>query len=175
MMRFRDGKEWRDSSPEQIIGHLKSKHGRVRLDLGCGFKVHPGFVGIDKTPESLADVVWDFEDGFPFPPDTVDEVLGNQFLEHLSRGVLIRFMNELWEALVPGGKAEFFVPYFRSEWAFADPTHRNWFSLKSFTYFVGEVEPRLCDLYGIRHWFHLELLELTKGDEEIHVVLRKPK
>ena len=104
------------------------------LDLGCGNKKRPGAVGIDFNGRTQADVVHDLN-AFPYPlaDASFDEVYLDNCLEHLDD--VIRVMEEVHRILRPGGLAKVIVPYFRSTWAFIDPTHRHFFSVDSFAYF----------------------------------------
>ena len=44
-------------------------------------------------------------------------------------------MEELYRILKPNGEIKIIVPYFRSVWAFADPTHKHYFTSRSFDYY----------------------------------------
>jgi predicted SAM-dependent methyltransferase len=104
------------------------------LDLGCGNKKRPGAIGIDINPDTDADVVHDL-DAFPYPFEDsyFDEVYADNVLEHLSD--LIGVMEELHRICKPGALVKVIVPYFRSRWAFIDPTHRHFFTVDSMSYF----------------------------------------
>lgn len=54
-------------------------------------------------------------------------------LEHLDNPMQV--MEELHRLLKPGGKIKVIVPYFRSRWAFIDPTHKTFYTVDSFAYF----------------------------------------
>lgn len=104
------------------------------LDLGCGNKKRIGAVGIDVNPASDADVVHDL-DVFPYPfaDDSFDEVYADNVIEHL--GDVVAVMEEIHRICRPGGLVKVIVPYFRSRWAWIDPTHRHAFTVDSFSYF----------------------------------------
>lgn len=113
------------------------------LDLGCGNKKRPGAIGIDINPDTDADVVHDL-DVFPYPFEDshFDEVYADNVLEHLSD--VIGTMEELHRICKPGALVKVIVPYFRSRWAFIDPTHRHFFTVDSMSYFDPEhVHSRL--------------------------------
>jgi hypothetical protein len=44
-------------------------------------------------------------------------------------------MEELYRICKDGALVKIIVPYFRSRWAFIDPTHRHFFTADSFSYF----------------------------------------
>jgi hypothetical protein len=77
-------------------------------------------------------------------------------------------MAEVWRVLIPGGAAEFVVPYGLSESALQDPTHRSFFVPASFTYYTPAMRYLKYDmetrfrLKGIKH-----------DSLEVHVILIK--
>jgi hypothetical protein len=133
------------SNPEPLVG--------LKLDLGCGMSKRAGFIGIDRRQfqgvDGITDLTkrqWVFEQpvlggtnlnaanldgrsGFVLPDNSVAEVHCSHFLEHLehnqSRPERVRFMNELWRVLVPGGKATIITPHWASNRAYGDFTHAD--------------------------------------------------
>ncbi len=110
---------------------------RAVLDVGCGRNKTPGAIGIDRNPDSQADVTHDL-DVFPYPfeDDEFDEVLCNQVLEHLAD--VFAAMEEIHRISKPGALVKIWVPHFSSCDAFGDPSHRHFFSARSFDYFTGD-------------------------------------
>lgn len=104
------------------------------LDLGCGNKKRPGAVGIDVNPRTDADVIHNL-DAFPYPftDGSFDEIYADNVIEHLDDVMAV--MEELHRISRPGALVKVIVPYFRSRWAFIDPTHRHFFGVESFAYF----------------------------------------
>ena len=104
------------------------------LDLGCGNKKKIGAIGIDINPYTDADVVHDL-DIFPYPfeESMFDEIYADNVIEHLDN--IIKVMEELYRISKPGGIIIIKVPYFRSRYAFIDPTHKHYFTVDSFSYF----------------------------------------
>lgn len=104
------------------------------LDLGCGNRKKPGAIGIDCNPKTCADVVHDLNIfPYPFENASFDEIYADNILEHLND--LIAVMEELFRISRSGAIIKINVPYFRSKWAFIDPTHKHFFTTESFTYF----------------------------------------
>ena len=95
----------------------------VRLNLGCGRDVRPGWVNVDVTPAPGVEVVTDFDDGphLPFADGTVGYSEGVHVIEHLRNP--LPFMAELWRVTRPGGTAVFCCPYGSTDDADEDPTH----------------------------------------------------
>ena len=114
-------------------GSLKSPPFPSVLDLGCGNKKRPGSLGLDVIPGTQADVIHDLSVfPYPFPDSTFSEIFADNVLEHLDSP--LKVMEELHRICRPGAKVTIIVPYFRSKWAFADPTHRSFFAVDSFSY-----------------------------------------
>jgi SAM-dependent methyltransferase len=130
-----------DTSPDGLM-----------LDLGCGTGKKEGFLGIDRRNFAGVDGVTDLTQkrwvfaqptlgtlrlvadtdggpGFVLPDNSVSEVHCSHFLEHLehnqSRPERVRFMNEMWRVLVPGGKVTVITPHWASNRAYGDFTHAD--------------------------------------------------
>ena len=104
------------------------------LDLGCGNKKKTGAIGIDINPDTSADVIHDLNlFPYPFEESTFDEIYADNVIEHLDD--IVKIMDEIYRISKPGGKIIVKVPYFRSRYAFIDPTHKHYFTVESFTYF----------------------------------------
>lgn len=107
---------------------------RTVLDFGCGNRKRPGSIGIDVNPRTDADVVHDLNVfPYPFADASFDEVYADNVIEHLVEPV--RVMEELHRITRPDARIKVIVPYFRSLWAYIDPTHRHFFTVDSFTYY----------------------------------------
>jgi len=107
------------------------------LDLGCGNKKRPGAIGVDFNSRTEADIVHDLN-VFPYPIEAAsfDEIYIDNCLEHLDD--VIRVMEEAHRICKDDGLVKVIVPYFRSLWAFGDPTHKHFFTVRSFEIFDPE-------------------------------------
>lgn len=79
----------------------------MRLNLGCGDKLLPGYVNVDVAPSRLGkspDVLCDLHALSPFPSDSADEVLAVHVVEHFWRWEVIDIIKEWRRVLKPGGK-----------------------------------------------------------------------
>jgi SAM-dependent methyltransferase len=105
------------------------------LDVGCGVRKLPGAVGVDADPNSKADIIHNLE-SFPWPlkDASFDVILLSHVLEHLSDTE--RTLKEVRRVAKPGAHIVIQVPYFRSPDAFADPTHKHFFTILSETFIV---------------------------------------
>jgi len=80
----------------------------LKLNLGCGKDIRPGWVNIDKVEHSGV-MAHDLKDPLPFPDDTVDYILANDVLEHILD--FERVVKDCHRVLRPGGVLEVCVPY----------------------------------------------------------------
>jgi len=81
-----------------------------KIDLGCGKKCRPGFVGID-FQEFGQDVRWDIRYGIPFPDNSVDEIFTSHFVEHLTETEIMMLWVEMLRICKPGARIEIRCPH----------------------------------------------------------------
>ncbi len=113
---------------------LNKYTGAVNLNLGCGNRPLRGFVNVDKYNRKYADEIYDLNKEIPVKSDSVDLVYSDNVFEHISN--ILDLMKECQRILKPGGHLVTRVPYFKSKSAFVDPTHVNYFTVRSMDYFV---------------------------------------
>jgi SAM-dependent methyltransferase len=149
----------------------------VRLNLGCGRDVRPGWVNVDATPGDGVDVVFDLDSGVPLPFDdcSVSEVYGSHVLEHLHRPLPL--MQELWRVARPGATARFRVPYGSSDAADEDPTHVRRLFLHSWSYFSQPFYWRAsygyrADWRTVRVVLQVESMFAHGSDDEVMAAVR---
>ena len=89
----------------------------LRLHLGCGTTVLPGWINIDRVARAPG-VVTDLDSTtLPYPDGTVDEVLAEHVFEHFSFAEEGLVWMEMARVLRPGGRLTLEVPDF--EWVCA--------------------------------------------------------
>ncbi len=79
----------------------------LRLNLGCGDKILPGYVNVDVVEARAGmkpDVVCDLHDLAPFPDASADEILSVHVVEHFWRWEIRDVMREWVRVLKPGGR-----------------------------------------------------------------------
>jgi SAM-dependent methyltransferase len=109
---------------------------RVKLNLGSGTDIRPGYVNLDIAPLEGVDVVHDLSDlPLPFEGESFEEVLCKDILEHLDYVPVLR---ELHRILRPGGRLLVEAPHFSSPAVYIDPTHRTAFSVETLDFFCRE-------------------------------------
>lgn len=105
-----------------------------KIDFGCGSSKKKGYVGVDCIPLDGVDIVHNLEVfPYPFNDNEIEEVWMDNVLEHLKNPVKV--MEELYRICRHGSKITISVPYFRSMYAYIDPTHVNFFGIYWFNYF----------------------------------------
>jgi predicted SAM-dependent methyltransferase len=136
--RFTQGvrQAWRDLWTEIKIQRRHSSSVRkakqfsgasdLKLHLGCGPCLKPGWVNID-TFSDQAELQLDLREKFPFPDGCASFVFCEHFFEHLEfPNPAMDFLKECWRVLKPGGTLSLGVP--DTEWpvlsyANGDPTY----------------------------------------------------
>jgi SAM-dependent methyltransferase len=144
--------------PPALAGHRRAATG-VRLNLGCGRDIRPGWVNVDCVPAPGVDVAADFdhEPRFPFADGTVGYSEGSHVIEHLANP--LPFMAELHRVTRAGGTAVFRCPYGATDDADEDPTHVRRMFPGSWGYFSQPFFWRAD--YGYRGDWQLTDLTLT--------------
>jgi SAM-dependent methyltransferase len=141
-----------------LANHRRAATG-MRLNLGCGRDIRPGWVNVDTVPLPGVDVVTDFDSDpvFPFADGTVGYSEGVHVIEHLRAP--LPFMAELWRVTRGGGHVVFRCPYGATDDADEDPTHVRRMFPGSWGYFSQPYYHR-CD-YGYRGDWQLTDLTLA--------------
>lgn len=122
--------------------------GAAALDVGCGRNKLSSAIGIDKNPETDADVVHDLDRlPYPFDDDSFDVIVARHVLEHLEAPLDV--LGELHRVGRQGGEIHIVTPHFSSPTSWTDPTHRHHFSSRSFDYLVAGT---VFDFYSERRF-----------------------
>lgn len=106
------------------------------LNIGSGTDYKPStdtetWTNVDSNPAVEPDIVCAAEAlSFEFPENTFDEVHLIHVWEHCKD--LMKVMEQIWAVMKPGGKLVVVCPYYASENAFADPTHRHFINRNTF-------------------------------------------
>lgn len=96
------GRSW-----ETVFRGVRRAGAPVKLNLGCGDKILPGFVNVDVV-ESRAgmrpDVICDLHQLTPFADDSADEIMAIHVVEHFWRWEVVDVLKEWVRVLKPGGR-----------------------------------------------------------------------
>ena len=134
--------------------------GAMVLDVGCGTrKAEPGAIGIDCSPRSAADVIWNLND-FPWPLESnaFECVHMSHVIEHVLD--ITRTMAEVHRVARAGADVFVTTPHFSSHNSYTDPTHVRHLAGRSFHYFTGDD---FATFTGMNVRFDIESLKLTFG------------
>lgn len=118
---------------------------RKILHLGCGPQKIPGSIGIDINKKVNPDVVHNL-DKFPYPfkDNQFDIVIADNIMEHLEN--IPKVMEELHRICKNGAKLLITTGHFSGIDAFTDPTHKHFFTSRTFDYFIPQT-----DLYELQY------------------------
>lgn len=89
----------------------------VKLNLGCGDKILPGYVNVDVVAARngrAPDVLCDLRDLSVFEDDYADEILSVHVVEHFWRWEVVTILKEWLRVLRPGGRMVIECPNLRS-------------------------------------------------------------
>jgi len=106
----------------------------MKLNIGCGNKKYEGYINVDINPRCKPDKIVDMERRLPFKSNTFDEVIAEHIIEHISDTEKI--MREIWRVCKNNAIVKITVPHYKTEAAFADPTHKKFFAEGTFEYFT---------------------------------------
>lgn len=159
----------------------------VRLNLGCGDKILPGFVNVDfasnwsgKHPDVVADVT----EKLPFPDDYAHEVHAYHVLEHLYRWKAQECLREWVRVLKPGGRLILEMPcldkildlfqHFRASAQPLDPRLTMWALYGDPNYRNEPMTHRWCySLDELQNLMHsVGLLDVRSGKPQTHIEVR---
>jgi SAM-dependent methyltransferase len=95
------------AEPVPAAGAVKRNGEVVRLNLGCGDKILPGYVNIDLVDERAGhkpDIICDVRKLTPLPDEYADEAMAIHVVEHFWRWEVVDILKEWQRVLKPGGK-----------------------------------------------------------------------
>lgn len=138
---------------------FRAADGGLRVNLGCGSKVRPGFLGVDLGENTKADVKMDVLAWLRAQPDSsISEVYSRHMLEHLPPDVFREFLEQVNRVLKTGGTLIFIVPHYSNPYYYSDPTHRQPFGVHSFSYLCETT----CLHRGVPNYARIPGWHLTK-------------
>ena len=106
----------------------------MKVNLGCGTDIRPGYCNIDSVMLPGVDRVFDLDElPWRLEDDSVDEAVLINVLEHLDDTVAV--IEEIRRICRKGAVVTIRVPYYNSPDMFADPTHRRFFSERTLDFF----------------------------------------
>lgn len=138
----------------------------MKLNLGCGRNILKGWINLDISKEVKPDVCHNLNEfPYPFKDNKFDYIFADNVLEHLDN--LIPTLEELSRITKESGTIEIIVPLAPTMHSFRDPTHKLFFTYRTFEYFLKDSG---FDYYSSAKFeiierdiiFHNRLIILTK-------------
>ncbi len=118
----------------------------MKLNLGSGYRKMKGYENIDNREEVNPDVRMEIIYGLLYDDNSIDEVRAFDFLEHIPIDKIIFVIEEIYRVLKPDGKFEHFTPSTDGRGAFQDPTHKSFWNLNSWLYYMNDDYRNLYDI-----------------------------
>lgn len=110
------------------------KRGGIVLNIGAGASHIEDTIALDKSERYLrpGDVLWDADkkEPIPFVDGSVDAIHMHHFLEHASDPLWV--LAECQRVLRVSGIVQITVPYYRSQLAFQDLTHKTFWTEETY-------------------------------------------
>lgn len=134
----------------------------MRLNLGCGTDIIPGFINLDIVKLDGVDVVHDLSKyPYPFEENTFDEIVAIDVIEHLPSTVQV--IEELYRISSPNAKILVHVPYWNHRVGYGDITHLRVFDFESFDFFDPSTRQGKKRPYYSHARFKIEKIKYTLG------------
>jgi predicted SAM-dependent methyltransferase len=139
----------------------------VKVNVGCGNEPFPGWINLDLDPGVRADILWDVNDGLPFPDNSCAFMYSEHFLEHIPVAEGVRFLRECCRCLQPGGVVRIGMPcvqdvvgeYHENSWA-----KQPW--LKEYRYDWIKTRAEYINI-SFRDWGHQWLYDFEELDRRL--------
>ncbi len=93
----------------QVDQVLADDSADLKLQLGCGHNLLPGWINTDIEPDATADYL-DFSKPFPFQDDVFAAVFCEHTIEHLPKPTGLHLISETFRVLKPGGQFRIVTP-----------------------------------------------------------------
>ena len=143
----------------------------IRLNLGGGSNSHPdplytNYIAVDANARTEFSISHDLNQPIPLPDGSVDRILSEHFLEHVSQSTIAHVLRECHRLLKPGSVARLAVPDYehpRQRECLAlghDPKRRNHVTLTTYTLLRSLVD---ASPFGGAEWH-----QYWQGDQFIH-------
>ena len=111
----------------------------MKISIGSGEKRIDDYINCDYDPLTNPDYCFDLEkDTFPFPDNSVEEVLASHVLEHLGEGYF-HCIKELYRICKHGAVIHVHVPHHRNDNFADDPTHRRPITVRGLKLFSKRI------------------------------------
>lgn len=151
----------------------------IKINLGAGSEPTEGWVNVDWILQDGINVVHNLLDfPWPFSDESADEIKAIDVLEHMplfnsgNESTPIKFIEECWRILTPGGKLFITVPHWQSPNLWIDPTHVRGYDEKSFDYFDPTTDLGKWFGYYSPCKFHVSAVRTPNDNVEYTMIKR---
>ena len=168
----------KDHIKKQLLEAVPKKNG-VQLDWGCGEVPQEGFLGVDRMPHRMVDIVMDLEDMKKykdFPSDCCSLMIASHIVEHFKPWLFIPIMDEWWRIMKIGGELMIATPYAGSHSYWQDPTHCNGCNETTWEYFDPygrKSQGQFYKIYRPMPWEVVPGKDMWEIEGNLEVVLKK--
>jgi cyclopropane fatty-acyl-phospholipid synthase-like methyltransferase len=98
----------------------------IKLHLGCGYVRKEGYINVDMDSRCKPDVAVNLANQvWPWPDNSVTEVVAHHLFEHLGDPDFFKFLAELYRVCADGALVFVVVPHHNHDCFKNDPTHRR--------------------------------------------------
>lgn len=138
----------------------------MKINLGCGHDIMPGYFNVDCQTLPGVDLVCDCNLPIPLDDNIADEIVADDFLEHINNDKRIHIISEIWRILKHGGVLRSYTPSTDGRGVFQDPTHFSFWNENSFMYYIND---QCRQLYSIVPKFEVIELNTKVTDESLKI------
>lgn len=134
-------------SPKTLKKESNNGSHPIKINLGAGTDLFEGYVNVDFLKLPGIDVVHNLlHFPYPFKDNSATNISAVDVVEHLpnftkeDEPMIIKFIDECYRILQPGGELYIQTPGYRAEFLWQDPTHVRGFHIKTFDLFDPSTE-----------------------------------
>jgi len=107
---------------------------KTKINLGCGSDIKEDYLNVDMIHRNGVNLILDIENQMSIlPSDHFEEIYMNHSLEHISN--FMEVMKQIHRISKDGTKLFINCPHFSSIGMYSDPTHKTFFSSRTFNLF----------------------------------------
>ena len=112
---------------------------KKKLEIGCGDIKREGYIGMDIVSLNGVDIKHDMNDlPWPLEDNEFSEIVLDDVLEHSNN--FLGVIKEIYRVGECNCLVKISVPHFSSDNMYSDPTHKIFFSSRSFNYFDKSLD-----------------------------------
>jgi len=146
---------------------LKNATFPLKVNVACGNEPFEGWINLDLSRKTRADILWDVTEGLPVPDNSCAYIYSEHFLEHIPVQEGVRFLAECRRSLEPGGVVRIGMPcvqeiarqYYEDTWA-----QQHW--LVKYGYTLIKTRAEYINI-GFRDWGHQWLYDFEELDRRL--------